>query len=315
MLKFKLSPHPSLFHESFILFIFSLPIILTVSIQTIISLSNLYLLSRLNITSLAIGGFAMTFFLFAFVAGYGLMSASLAHMSQAYKNNDTCRISEILSNMLVILFVFTIVAVIALISIVWVLGFSIYTTKFRAELLPLEAILLAGLYPSLVFGLFRALTFCVSRPISVMIYSVPFILINYFLADAFIFGRFGFPSLGMLGMAVGTTINTILMAFFFILYLSTSKTYRIYFKALCLPTKAVSSSLLVESWPMALAYVLLFGILLLVSTLVAHYSIKELAANQVAMQLVDLIFIFGLALAHASMIRTGYALAERSQIQ
>lgn len=296
--------------ESFALILLTLPIVVTVSFQMLINFTNTYLMSQLGVKSLAIGGLSITFFIFALAAGFGLFTSFTAHISQAYKKSDFIAIARLLSDGFAMLFVFSLISFLCVESLICLLGFIVFKKAVTIELLQLEAILMAGLFPTLLFSLLRAFTFCLSKPIAVMLFTLPFIVFNYFLCEGLMYGFYGFAHLGIFGVALGTTLISIAMCFLFILYLLASTQYRAYFKKLTLPSLAGMQKRFSESWPMAAAYLLLFGILLIASFLSSHVGIHALAENQVVMQVVDVIFMIGLGLSHAVLIRTGYAISR-----
>jgi putative MATE family efflux protein len=130
------------------------------------------------------------------------------------------------------------------------------------------------------------------------------ILFNYLL----IFGKYGFPALGVMGAAVGTVIVNILeFAVYAWLY------WRRYtpFVPMWVYSKSLLSRALKVGIPASIERTLTFGSFMLFTAIIAHYDTAVLAGYQIGLRVEGLAFMPGIGFTIAAMALMGQGLGAK----
>jgi len=138
------------------------------------------------------------------------------------------------------------------------------------------------------------------------------ILLNVVLNYLFIFGKFGFPELGVLGAAVGTVIvNMLEFIVYVLLYLRHKTPY--------IPVWHYSRSLLRRALkvgiPASIERTLTFGSFILFTVVIVHYGTAVLAGYQIGLRVEGLAFMPGIGFTIAAMALMGQGLGARKPQQ
>ena len=142
-------------------------------------------------------------------------------------------------------------------------------------------------------------------PMKVKLVSIVLnVLLNYLL----IFGKYGFPELGVLGAAVGTVVvNGVEFGVYAVLYLRR--------KTLYLPVHRYSKKLLQRALkvgiPASVERTLTFGSFMLFTAIIAHYGTEALAGYQVGLRVEGLAFMPGIGFTIAAMALMGQGLGAK----
>lgn len=134
------------------------------------------------------------------------------------------------------------------------------------------------------------------------------ILLNVLLNYLLIFGKYGFPELGVLGAAVGTVVvNVLEFAVYIFLYLGKHTPY--------LPVWYYSKSLLKRALkvgiPASVERALTFGSFMLFTAIIAHYGTAVLAGYQIGLRVEGIAFMPGIGFTIAAMALMGQGLGAK----
>ena len=148
-----------------------------------------------------------------------------------------------------------------------------------------------------------------TTPMKVKIASI---LLNVVLNYLLIFGKYGFPELGVMGAAVGTVIvNALEFIVYVILYLKQRTPY--------IPGWHYSRSLLSRALkvgiPASIERSLTFGSFMLFTLVIAHYGTAVLAGYQIGLRVEGLAFMPGIGFTIAAMALMGQGLGAKKPEQ
>ena len=134
------------------------------------------------------------------------------------------------------------------------------------------------------------------------------IILNVVLNYLLIFGKYGFPELGVLGAAVGTVIvNIVEFSVYVALYLKEKTPYT--------PMRYYSKNLLQRALkvgiPASVERALTFGSFMLFTAIIAHYGTEALAGYQVGLRVEGLAFMPGIGFTIAAMALMGQGLGAK----
>ncbi|NHF57838.1 MATE family efflux transporter [Flavobacteriaceae bacterium TP-CH-4] len=164
-----------------------------------------------------------------------------------------------------------------------------------------------SLVPLIIFQAFKQFSEGLSQTkypmYATIIANVVNIVLNYLL----IFGSFGFPKLGIVGAAIGTLVARILMVGYIWFLLSSKHKFHDYVTAFNFRKieKKVMRTIIGLGFPSALQMFFEVAIFTVAIWLSGVLGKNAQAANQIALNLSSMTFMFGMGLGVAAMVRVG----------
>jgi MATE family multidrug resistance protein len=203
-----------------------------------------------------------------------------------------------------------------------ILGFALFGVTLLGKPLmylmdqPQEVVTLAipyldlvafSLVPLIMFQAFKQFSEGLSQTkypmYATIIANVVNIILNYLL----IFGALGFPKLGIIGAAIGTLISRIIMLVFIWVLLNKKKKFHFYVTGFNfrIMDSRVMKKIINLGFPSALQMFFEVAIFTAAIWLSGVLGKNPQAANQIALNLSSMTFMFGMGLGVAAMIRVG----------
>jgi MATE family multidrug resistance protein len=150
-----------------------------------------------------------------------------------------------------------------------------------------------------------------------MVISIGGLALDVLLNWLTIFGKFGFPKLGLNAIAINTGITHALMSMLLILLIWGKKDLQ-YFRNCRTSLKEVwnqTRSFIRSGIPSALQIMVEFAAFGAGTILIGQISKTEQAAHQIALNLISVTYVTMMGVSTAGMIRVGQALAYRSKVR
>ncbi len=164
-----------------------------------------------------------------------------------------------------------------------------------------------SLIPLVMFQAFKQFSEGLSQTRYPMYATVVANVVNVVLNYLLIFGTFGFPKLGIIGAAIGTLVSRVMMLIFLWWLLKAKQKFKPYvtgFKLLVIEKK-VLAKIVDLGFPSALQMFFEVAIFTAAIWLSGVLGKNPQAANQIALNLSSMTFMFGMGLGVAAMIRVG----------
>jgi len=164
-----------------------------------------------------------------------------------------------------------------------------------------------SLVPLIIFQAFKQFSEGLSQTkypmYATIIANVVNIILNYIL----IFGNFGFPEMGIVGAAIGTLVSRILMVFYLWFILKKKEKFKYYVTGFNFRKieKRVMRKIIELGFPSSLQMFFEVAIFTAAVWLSGVLGKNAQAANQIALNLSSMTFMFGMGLGIAAMIRVG----------
>lgn len=285
----------------------SFPVILGLLGHTIVQLVDNIMVGQLGTTELAAISLGNSFVFIAMSLGIGFSTAITPLVAQADGRKDRAAAQDVLSHGVVLCMILGVSLFIAVFSarkLMYSMGQPPAVVEYAFPYLKWVA---ASLVPLIIFQAYKQFADGLSKTRPAM-YATVFsnilnVIINYFL----IFGYAGFPKMGVEGAAIGTLIariGAVIFILFFIQYHSLFKGYslRIGFKKQRI---SLFKKILSLGFPSALQMffeVAFFTMAIWMSGILGKNS---QAANQIALNLSSMTFMFAMGLGVVAMIRVG----------
>ncbi len=132
-------------------------------------------------------------------------------------------------------------------------------------------------------------------------------LVNIFLNYVLIFGKFGFPEMGIIGAAIGTLVSRLVMVVFLWVFLKNkekSKRYVTHIRFWVLKSKMIRN-IIALGFPSSLQMFFEVAIFTAAIWLSGVLGKNPQAANQIALNLASMTFMVAMGLSVAAMVRVG----------
>ena len=285
----------------------SFPVILGLLGHTVVQLVDNIMVGQLGTTELAAISLGNSFVFIAMSLGIGFSTAITPLVAQADGRKDREAAQDVLSHGVVlcmILGVSLFIAVFSVRKLMYSMGQPPTVVEFAFPYLKWVA---ASLVPLIIFQAYKQFADGLSKTRPAM-YATVFsnilnVIINYFL----IFGYGGFPKMGVEGAAIGTLIARIGAVIFILLFIQYHSLFKGYSLRICFKKQVISlfKKILSLGFPSALQMffeVAFFTMAIWMSGILGKNS---QAANQIALNLSSMTFMFAMGLGVVAMIRVG----------
>ncbi|KTC89894.1 MATE family efflux transporter [Fluoribacter dumoffii] len=144
-----------------------------------------------------------------------------------------------------------------------------------------------------------------------LVFSMLNVSLNILFSFVLIFGKFGFPALGVAGAGWGTTIGSWITGLTFCWYIFTNKNYKPYTQLLFTYVKPFYQiELLKIGTPLGIMYCVEVGFFFALILVMGSLGSQMLAANQIALQYLCILISIIFSIAQAITVRVGHLLGE-----
>lgn len=283
------------------------PIILAMLGHTIVGIIDNIMVGKIGATQLAAASLANSFVFIALSIGVGFSSAITPLVAAADTENDTAKGRSVFINGV---FLCTVLGLI--------LFALLYFFKPFIDLMnqpddvaqmskPFLDIVALSLVPLVIFQGFKQFADGKSQTKYSMYATIIANIINVLFNYLLIYGVWIFPEMGMMGAAYGTLISRVVMLVYFVYIMYKLPVFKIYlekiaFKEINLKMSRYISAIGIPSSMQSLFEVALFTGAVWLSGMLGTSS---QAANQIALSMASMTFMFASGLSVAAMIRVG----------
>ncbi|MET3219194.1 UNVERIFIED_ORG: MATE family multidrug resistance protein [Burkholderia territorii] len=169
-----------------------------------------------------------------------------------------------------------------------------------------------GMLPCLWFQVLRQYTVGLRKPGPLLAITIVSIVVNAALDYALMFGRFGFPKLGLVGIACATSGVYLLS---FIAFLTIARRRPELSEHLSLAAWRADADTLARTWRMGLPIAATYGseaaFFTVLTLVIGTLGADALAAQTIVNQVIYIVFMISVGLSHASSISISHACAQR----
>ncbi|WP_310415281.1 MATE family efflux transporter [Chamaesiphon sp. OTE_8_metabat_110] len=177
-------------------------------------------------------------------------------------------------------------------------------------------IMVWGFFPALGFALLRSVVAAMSHTRIIMAIAIGGTIINIIGDYVLGFGKFGFPQLGIAGLALASILAIWVMFLALVGYILTQKELKTYqfFRQIYRVDRQTIASLLRVGIPIGVATALEIGLFAIVTYLMGSLGTEVLAAHQIVLQTIAITFMVPLAMSYAATIRVGQEIGQNGLI-
>lgn len=290
------------------------PVILSQIGQVTVALADTMMVGHAGTTDLAAASFSNSIFHVGMLFGFGISMGITPLVGQMYSQQKLEEVGSLLKNGI---FLHSLVAL-GLVLIMGGVGFSLDLMGQPPEVVrksvPYFMLLVASLLPLLIFYSFKQFLEGAGNTKIAMAITLTANLINISLNYVLIFGKFGFPAMGLLGAGLATLISRILMPLMLIPVILKNKKYQPVFR---FARQARVKALMLRR---ILAVGLPIGFQLIVEVLTFSIGAvmmgwlgkEQLAAHQIALGLASFTYMISLGVGSATTIHVSHEMGTRN---
>ncbi len=291
----------------------ALPVMIGQLGHTMVSVADSIMVGQLGTIELAAVALANSLFAIFMVFGIGLTSVITPLVAKADGMNSKHLQGVLLRHA----FWVNLVASILLFGGISLITDLLYFLDQAPSVVPLAQpyliILSSSIIPLMVFSTFKQFAEGLSDTKTAMVVIVGCNLVNVGLNYVFIFGKFGFDAMGLIGAGWATLIARILMVVAMWVYVRRSKRFKAYKLRIRLTRfrKTVMRRLLQVGIPSGLQYIFEVSAFSLAAIFAGMISATALAAHQIAINIASVSYMAVTGLGAAATVRIGNQAGRR----
>ena len=285
----------------------SYPIILGLLGHTLVGMIDNIMVGKLDPTNLAAVSLGNSFIFIAMSIGIGFSAAITPVVAEAHSKNHTIDLKKSFVNgflMCLILGIFLFLAIILCKPLLFMLDQPKNVVNLA---IPYLEIVAASLIPLLMFQALKQYSDGLSLTSNPMYATVLANIINVVVNYILIFGKFGFPAMGIIGAAIGTLVSRIIMFSFLFFLLYKKDIIKNYIKDIFrfIIDKSMIEKILSLGFPTSLQ--MLFEVGIFTSAIWLSGLLGEItqSANQIVLNISSMTFMIASGLGVSAAIRSG----------
>ncbi len=292
----------------------ALPVVLSQVGQVTVALADNMMVGHVGTTELAASSFANSIFMIGVFFGMGITFGITPLTGNEYGKGKLREASVWLKNGIFTHFAAAIVLSVVMFSVYFFLPFMGQPVEVLELAKPYYLILCFSYLPFILFFSVKQFFEGIGNTAMAMQITLTANVINILINYLFIFGKFGFPEMGLTGAGIGTLVSRVSMPLFFMVYIYQKTKFKRYF---ILAQKQQFSkerilSLLRIGIPIGfqiIVEVIAFGI---GAIMMGWLGETPLAAHQVAIGLASFTYMISLGISQANTIRVSHQMGKNN---
>lgn len=289
----------------------AVPLILTHLAHVAVTTTDIVMLGFLGAREVATGGLAIAIFNQFRTMGTGLVTGTSNLVAAANSRGDEEQIRKLVRASLTLSTLAAVAFAILLLLIEQPLLWLGQDPEIAAQTAQWLAITAPAMLPCLWFQSLRHFTVGMKKPGPLLAITLISVALTAALNYALIFGRFGLPRLGLLGVACSTSIVMLLTCAMFLAVVVRQPSLT---RLLSLTVWRIDKEALRSTWnmgvPIAATYGLEAGFFSVITLMVGALGSDALAAQTIVNQAVYIVFMISAGISHASSINISDAYAR-----
>lgn len=292
------------------------PVMLSQLGHIMVGVTDSVMVGQLGPTPLAASSFANNFMGVFLMFGIGLSYGITPLVAQADGEQNKDKITRLLRHGILLSLISGVLIVSSLFGISYFFDYLGQPGEVVELGLPYFLIIASSLFPLMIFQNFRQFAEGMSVTKPIMFITILANLINVLLNYLLIFGKFGFPQMGLNGAGWATFASRVLMAiglYFFIIKYEKFKPFKDAFKLGKIKSQYFRPMLKIGV-PSGIQFVFEVGAFAMAAIMMGWLGTVPLAAHQIAISLVSISYMMASGISAASTVRVGNQIGRNDAI-
>lgn len=283
----------------------ALPVVLSQAGQMVVGLADTIMVGQLGATELAAVSFANSIFTIGLVVNIGLAIAVTPLVGKAHGGNNPKKCGYWLKQGLVANLIFALFQIVVMLGVSFTMPFMGQDTAVVEMAIPYYLILVLSILPFSIFMVFKQFAEGIANTRIAMVITLLANLVNILLNYFLIFGKAGFPQLGIDGAGWATLISRIIMPIAFIavfIRLPFFKIYKDSFKRAKVHLKEIVSVIKVGV-PIGGQMVIEVFAFSMGAIMMGWINQESMAAHQIVISMASVTYMMSMGLSAAATIK------------
>ncbi|MFZ5430243.1 MAG: MATE family efflux transporter [Bacteroidota bacterium] len=293
--------------------ILAYPVILSQLGQVSVSLIDNAMVGRVGTVELAAAAFANNIFMIGMIFGMGITFGLTPLTGQTYGKGELRQATRWLKNGILTYQIAAVVLTLIMVGVYFLLPYLGQTDEVLQASRPYYLWLCASMIPFIAFFTFKQFFEGIGNTRIAMKITLTANLINVLFNYLFIYGKFGFPEMGLTGAGVGTFISRISMPVLFLMVIARNCRYKRYLVLAhhqAIRIKDILKTLKIGI-PIALQLIVEMTSFSVGAIMMGWLGEVPLAAHQVAIGLAATTYMISLGISSAATIRVSHQFGIR----
>ncbi len=293
----------------------AVPVIFSQIGQVTVNVVDNVMVGHLGTTELAAASFASSVFYVGLLFGLGITMGITPLVGQSLNTKNTSSLGSWLKNGLFINFIASVFLCVAMTLVVLFMNRMGQSEEVVRKAIPFYLIHVASLIPLMLFFSFKQFFEGIGNTKLAMVITIIINLVNITLNYILIYGKLGFPALGLNGSGYASLFSRLIMPVIFVLIILRNPEFKSYFsnalhasleklkiKRILLFGLSIGSQMIIEILAFTLGAIMLGWI-----------SKESLAGHQIAMSMASMTYMISFGLASGTTIRVSHAFGDRDR--
>lgn len=294
----------------------ALPLVLSQIGQVLVALVDNMMVGHVGTTELAASAFANNVFVIGMFFGMGITYGITPLVGKAFGENKIDLVINWLKNGILTHLIAAVFLSFLMFAIYFLLPFMGQTEDVLNASKPYYLLLCTSYIPFMLFFSVKQFFEGIGNTKIAMQITLSANVVNVILNYLLIFGKFGFPELGLVGAGIGTFVSRIVMPLMFIVYILKLPHYRKYFSHArnVVFQKARFVSVLRIGIPIGFQIIVEVITFSIGAVMMGWLGEIPLAAHQVAIGLAGFTYMISLGISQATTIRISHQMGENDYV-
>jgi len=270
------------------------PVLVSLLLEYLIGFTDTAYLGRVGETELAASALAGTYYMIIYMIGFGFSIGAQVLIARYNGNKQYFRTGEVFTQgTIFLLLVATLLFISSYLYSPSLLRFLIDSKEVYQATMSYLNWRIYGFFFSFIIVMLRAFFIGTVNTKILTVNSIVMVLTNVILNYVLIFGKFGFPVLGITGAAIASSISEAAATIFFLIYIRLKIDYKKYglFQSYTINTSILKKVLGVSIW-MMIQHGLVFGGWFVFFIAVEHLGERSLATTNIVRNISSFLFMF-----------------------
>lgn len=290
----------------------ALPVVLSQIGQVTVQLVDNMMVGHVGTVELAASAFANNVFIIGMFFGMGITYGITPLVGKAFGNNNSGQVVTWLKNGVLTHLIASLVLSVLMFGAYFLLPYMGQTNDVLKASKPYFLLLAASYLPFMLFFSIKQFFEGIGNTKIAMQITLTANLVNILLNYVLIFGKFGFPEMGLVGAGIGTLVSRLMMPLMFVFYIFYLPRFRKYFSnARKVPFEKIRFiEVLRIGIPIGFQIVVEGITFSIGAVMMGWLGETPLAAHQVAIGLAGFTYMISLGISQATTIRISHQMGE-----
>jgi multidrug resistance protein, MATE family len=286
-------------------FLLAYPVMLSQLGQVSVGVADSVMVGKVGRESLAGASLGNSIFILFLAFGIGISYGITPLAAQADGERNVNKLADILKHGIFINTIIGILLFVLMLPFTFILGHLNQPEIVVKLSQPYLFVISLSIIPFMIFQAFRQFSEGLSLTRQAMVVTIAGNLMNIGLNYILIFGKYGFPALGLLGAGIATLISRIFMALIMAGYVRFAGRFREYWKLVKSFTiqSSLTRQILNIGLPSGMQFIFEVGAFSMAAIMMGWMGTVSLAAHQIAINLASLTYMMATGIAAATTIR------------